>query len=551
MVNTGILASAEAAGIFFAGLLYIPISLLIYWRLMPSLSTPSVRLATVFLAAQVVVILLAQFAQPTTAFEEWLWDIDREWNVASALTSMQLGLVGGVALLTAWLARGRPAWQRLYFLSICLIFIFIGLDEFISWKSQDAYWHNKYIVVGLVFVAATLLVAARSTPQLRFWQIFLLVGLAVIALGAIGIDLLPRFCNRLGLWHLPICHESPFEEEVIEILGGWLTVVAMFGLFSQVAPTPKRRVRRLLYVFPALWLLLLMLASPIYSFSNTLPGQPAAVHFASGAQLYGYQLDSEGRPVEAYVYLPLNLNLAELGYSLHLVDQGSGKSIAGRDSYAQRDDPIWTHQKDYLQVSRIPLALEIPPAAPHNRALWIALSFWRERAGEYPLQKVLASDLPLLNETQVILGELVLPVPATAPATPIALFDNGFALAAVDLPEQARAGDVLSIDFLWQSSEPGKEDFAQFLHFVHAETGDWWGYDQLPLGPRLPTRLWYQGLADSENWQVPLPADLAPGRYVVFTGLYRVRDQERLPVTDAAGNDWLDGRVALGSIIIE
>ena len=151
----------------------------------------------------------------------------------------------------------------------------------------------------------------------------------------------------------------------------------------------------------------------------------------------------------------------------------------------------------------------------------------------------------------MILGELVLPAPATAPATPIALFDNGFALAAVDLPEQARAGEELPLSFSWTANDSDGEDYSQFLHFGHAESGDWWVYDQPPLGLRLPTRLWYQGLADSENWQVPLPADLAPGRYAVFTGLYRVRDQERLPVTDAAGNDWLDGRVALGSIIIE
>ena len=47
---------------------------------------------------------------------------------------------------------------------------------------------------------------------------------------------------------------------------------------------------------------------------------------------------------------------------------------------------------------------------------------------------------------------------------------------------------------------------------------------------------WYSGLADSETWQVPLPADLAPGRYSVFTGLYRARDQERIPASDAKGS---------------
>ena len=91
----------------------------------------------------------------------------------------------------------------------------------------------------------------------------------------------------------------------------------------------------------------------------------------------------------------------------------------------------------------------------------------------------------------------------------------------------------------------------QFLHLGHESSGEWWVYDQQPLGARLPTRLWYKGLADSETWQVPLPADLAPGRYRVFTGLYRTRDLERIPANDAGGSPFPDARVPLGSLTIE
>ena len=96
-----------------------------------------------------------------------------------------------------------------------------------------------------------------------------------------------------------------------------------------------------------------------------------------------------------------------------------------------------------------------------------------------------------------------------------------------------------------------QKDYTQFLHFRHEVSGTWWVYDQQPLGPRLPTRLWYNGLIDSETWQVPLPADLAPGQYNVFTGLYRQSDLERVPASDADGMPFLDGRVPLGSLIVE
>ena len=167
-------------------------------------------------------------------------------------------------------------------------------------------------------------------------------------------------------------------------------------------------------------------------------------------------------------------------------------------------------------------------------------------------QKVLASDLNLLSETQVVLGELVLPADSPTPeSVPLAQFDTGFTLDAVDMPEIARAGETLTIPFAWRSEEQGREDYIQFLHLGHQESGVWFVYDQQPLGPRLPTRLWYQGLADSEVWQVPFPADLAPGRYTVFSGLYRTRDSERVPASGADGTPWLDARVPLGSIMVE
>ena len=86
---------------------------------------------------------------------------------------------------------------------------------------------------------------------------------------------------------------------------------------------------------------------------------------------------------------------------------------------------------------------------------------------------------------------------------------------------------------------------------MREESGEWWGYDQPPLGGRLPTRLWYSGLAESETWAVPAPEDLASGRYAVYTGLYRRRDLRRIPARDAAGHAWRDARVLLGHLRLE
>ena len=73
----------------------------------------------------------------------------------------------------------------------------------------------------------------------------------------------------------------------------------------------------------------------------------------------------------------------------------------------------------------------------------------------------------------------------------------------------------------------------------------------MPLGLRLPTRLWYEGLRSSEVWQFTLPADLQPGRYSIYSGLYRLSDLQRLGVTLADGAQPADARIPLGTILIE
>ena len=89
--------------------------------------------------------------------------------------------------------------------------------------------------------------------------------------------------------------------------------------------------------------------------------------------------------------------------------------------------------------------------------------------------------------------------------------------------------------FRWGAESAGSEDYIQYLHFFHDDSGAYWTIDQMPLGLRLPTRLWYEGLRSSEVWQFTLPADLQPGRYSIYSGLYRLSDMQRLGVTLADG----------------
>ena len=552
MNNGELIVSAETLNRIFVLLLYAPIVLISYWKLIPRLSPTAKRIASGFLATQVILIAMSLEIRPASAFERWLWDIDSEWNIPSAFASTQMALVGFAALVTAWLAWARPVWQRLYLVGVGLVFLYLGLDEFFAWKDWLGDWKEPYKLVGVAIITATIPIAVDSPRPARIWHLCLLTGLSLVAAGGFAVDGFSEICGNFGFLRLDKCLQFIFLEECLEFLGVWLVLVAMLGQLSDAAPRLLPRARRFLYALPALWILLLFsqagAAIPLIAtfIDHTLP---AAVAFESDVYLHGFSIERDRKDYNIHLYLsPRQWDFNGLGYSVHLVDQVSEESVASRSEWADhrlefRPGP------GYVPVYRQSMELEIPPQAPANRALWIVLTLWRKQGNEFVRQRVIASDLQLLDDAQVVLNELV--IRAASAAAAIAVFDSGFTLDAVDLPSRARPGETLTISFAWHSNARGREDYVQFLHFGHDASDTWWVYDQPPLGARLPTRLWYNGLADSETWQIPLPADLAPGQYSVFTGLYRQSDLERAPASDANGTPFLDGRVPLGSLTIE
>ena len=130
------------------------------------------------------------------------------------------------------------------------------------------------------------------------------------------------------------------------------------------------------------------------------------------------------------------------------------------------------------------------------------------------------------------------------------LTTDSFSTLSKRLNAQARAEICLSHSPGAAKLQATRTSSSFYIWFTK-RSGEWWGYDQEPLGARLPTRMWYAGLTASETWHVPLPTDLDPGRYGLFTGLYRLRDLERMPATSIAGDTFFDARVPLGSLVIE
>ena len=90
------------------------------------------------------------------------------------------------------------------------------------------------------------------------------------------------------------------------------------------------------------------------------------------------------------------------------------------------------------------------------------------------------------------------------------------------------------------------EDWTVFTHLLRRDNSDSFGQvagsDSPPGGGSLPTSRWRTGWQVLDEYQIQLPADLAPGTYTLAAGLYR-NDGARLPA-DGPG-------ILLGDVVIE
>lgn len=410
------IVSADGLTRLFLILLYASVIVVSYRWLFPRFTPTCARIAGGFFAAQALTLVLALENPPSASPDWWLWDLNREYNIASALASAQLAVVGGVALMTAGLSRAAPKWRRFYLLALAVVFVILAWDEYYTLHEEMQHWKRYYAALGLAIAASTIAVALRSPRRARIWHVCLIAGLALSGAGALFLEEFPLICGGLGFMRLNGCLAFDVWEEGLELLGVWLALAAMLGGISDLASSAKPRIRLLLYASPALWLLPLFIYANIPQLERLLLATPAAVEFETGLRLHGYHIEGGAEATRIRLYASGKRGTYRgTGYSVQLVDQLSGQSIIGVDEPAGPLPGFWMLPPGATPLYRQSLDLALPHATWSNRALWITLSIWREQDGERTRLGVAHSDLEVLSEARVILQEVVLPDSPGAP----------------------------------------------------------------------------------------------------------------------------------------
>ena len=533
------------------------------WRyLYPNLPPTSKALATVLLVVFAALTINSELSyQPDIDFKR-TWRISREWTVPARVQSLQLALTGLISLLNALLVWRRDRLASVYFLTLAAAFGFLGYLDYFN-NAIDPGWHEVYALAGALLVFLLLVITKVMSSGGGQWvrQRGLLVcipaGLVIGAVGALGLDSIEVQFSAWAQSSWGQRLKISLLEESLEFLGMWLALAAMLGLFA--AQKPARWLGALAAAF-ALAGLLAAFALPVPLKEQKTYVIETQVQFEGDNQLRGYTVQhvAGGGKINVHAHLsPGAAGFTGLGYSIVLIDQASRAALSTDDDRADASLDSWL-TADGRTVYRQWTDLDIPPAPAQSRALWVALALWRDVDGQFLPLQILSSELQTLGDSHVLLDEFVLrgaaqnrPPPPPPPSDYLARFDNGFTLERAELPERAKIGEPLSAHFAWRADVDGEDDFIQLLHLQHSDSGQVFAFDQPPLGARLPTRLWFGGLAEAETWHAPLPADMPPGRYQVLTGLYHSSSIERVPARDARGGQFRDMLVPLGDVLLE
>jgi hypothetical protein len=115
-------------------------------------------------------------------------------------------------------------------------------------------------------------------------------------------------------------------------------------------------------------------------------------------------------------------------------------------------------------------------------------------------------------------------------------------------PPAGLPGVRLPLVLYWKSLATFETDYTIFVHLRDTQNVTWLAADHRPYLGVVPTTHWRPGGVIKDVVWLDLPADLPPGEYHLWVGLYRLDTMERLPVAgDLSGEHAID----LGVVRIE
>lgn len=531
------------------------------------------------LALGVILVLLwtisltamLDFMAGHTGFLSWFVNPAAEKNLPTMLSSSFMMTNSAAAIWILWQSRKeRAAWEGGYWFLLGFLFLFLSLDEYFSFHEQIVIWRQAYIGLGGSVGLLSLVMIFRSRKKIGRPLIFFIIGFATIGFSGVVLN---AFTSQSLIAFGPIklsfiaCHNSFWGvlcrdynnvQDIGEIFGETAVMMSLLSVAQiYIVPEQWRRKRNSIIAVGSTWFILLAASLWILPAVETIFAHKADANYGD-LSLVAYSVSdttiTAGENLDVTVYMRVNHSIdSDYSLSVHLFTQ----ALPDVNSIAQ-DDMLLGEFKyptrawiPYLPVSN-EFHLHIPDDLATSASYQLVMILWQNTPHDTIAVK--ETTLQTLDDGTIVILEDIAAPPKDIPSVPMSAafhFAPNFTLEGYELPTEVTAGDPVTLKFWWSSAAEQNLELSQFLHWFHTDTGKYVIFDQIPFAGAFPTQDWPKGLLAQDSWTITLPADMPAGEYQVHTGMFKVDNDKRVPVTDIDGKAVLDNSIVLGTVMVK
>jgi len=112
------------------------------------------------------------------------------------------------------------------------------------------------------------------------------------------------------------------------------------------------------------------------------------------------------------------------------------------------------------------------------------------------------------------------------------------------------AGGKLHLTLYWRTERVMDISYTVFTHLIDAQEHIWGQWDSIPCGGACPTTWWIEGDAIADEYEVAVDPDAPAGEYQIEVGVYNLETMERLPVFDKEGKQVPEARILLDNKVV-
>jgi mannosyltransferase len=116
---------------------------------------------------------------------------------------------------------------------------------------------------------------------------------------------------------------------------------------------------------------------------------------------------------------------------------------------------------------------------------------------------------------------------------------------------QAHPGGQVLLTLYWAADGPMSQQFKVFTHLLDGAGTLVAQHDAEPGGGCCPTNTWEKGEIIVDQHPIALRADLPTGTYQLVAGMYSEELDTRMPAYAADGTAFVQGRIPIGTVIVE